>query len=160
MGYAVNNHLQIRATYFSLENDDFSSVDSKGFDAMVYGGVGLSERRVKGYITFKGVIERFGKESRKGKKLMVRGVDSKLAEQFKTMNMSKLISNQKLDDVVLFDGRTINIKQDVDSLHLYNNKIDYLELRSGEIVDRLDIHQLQINLSGRVQRLIGVDGGG
>ena len=87
---------------------------------------------------------------------------AKLAEQFKKMNMSKLISNKKLEDVVLFDGRTINIKQDVDSLNLYNNKIDYLELRSGEIVDRLDIHQLQINLGGRVQRLMatGVDGGG
>lgn len=49
LGYAVNNHLQIRATYFSLENDDFSAVDSKGFDAMVYGGVGLSEKGFRGY---------------------------------------------------------------------------------------------------------------
>lgn len=85
---------------------------------------------------------------------------AKLAEQFKKINMSKLVSSKNLKDVVLFDGRMINIKQDVDSLNLYNNKIDYIELHSGEIVDRLDIHQLQINLSGRVQRLIGVDGGG
>ncbi len=40
-GYAVNNHFQIRATYFSLENDDFSAIESDGFDLMAYGGCGF-----------------------------------------------------------------------------------------------------------------------
>lgn len=53
------------------------------------GGLGLSERRVKGYITFKGVIERFEKEILKGKRLMIRGVDLKLSEQFKSWLFSK-----------------------------------------------------------------------
>ncbi len=48
-GYAFNNHFQLRGTYFSLENDDFSSVKSKGFDVMAYGGVGLSEPGFRGY---------------------------------------------------------------------------------------------------------------
>lgn len=48
-GYAFNNHFQIRATYFSLENDDFSSVDSQGFDLMAYGGVGLAKKGFRGY---------------------------------------------------------------------------------------------------------------
>lgn len=47
------------------------------------GGIGLSERRVKGYITFKGVLKRYIKEKRKGKELLVRDVDIKLAEDFK-----------------------------------------------------------------------------
>lgn len=48
-GYAVNNHFQIRATYFSLENDDYNSIDSKGYEVMAYGGVGLSRRGFRGY---------------------------------------------------------------------------------------------------------------
>lgn len=48
-GYAVNNHFQIRATYFSLENDDFSAIESDGFDLMTYGGVGLSKKGFRGY---------------------------------------------------------------------------------------------------------------
>ena len=48
-GYAVNNHFQIRATYFSLENDDFSAIESDGFDLMAYGGVGLSKKGFRGY---------------------------------------------------------------------------------------------------------------
>jgi hypothetical protein len=48
-GYAFNNHFQIRATYFSLENDDFSSLESKGFDVMAYGGTGFAEKGFRGY---------------------------------------------------------------------------------------------------------------
>ena len=48
-GYAVNNHFQIRGTYFSLENDDYNAVESEGFDLMAYGGVGLSEKGFRGY---------------------------------------------------------------------------------------------------------------
>ena len=86
----------------------------------------------------------------------------KFKEQSKTLDMKKLVKNGKLEDVVLFDGRTINIEQDVDSLNFYDNRIDFLELRNGEIVDRLDIDQIEINLGGRTQRLLatGVDGGG
>ncbi|WP_419168794.1 hypothetical protein [Halobacteriovorax sp.] len=76
--------------------------------------------------------------------------------------MKKLVKDGSLKDVVLLDARTINIEQDVDSLNLYDNKIDFLELSDGEIVDRLDIDQLEINLGGRTHRLLatGVDGGG
>ena len=48
-GYAFNNHFQIRGTYFSLENDDFSAIESSGFDVMAYGGVGLSKPGFRGY---------------------------------------------------------------------------------------------------------------
>jgi len=48
-GYAFNNHFQIRATYFSLENDDFSSLESEGFDVMAYGGTGFAEKGFRGY---------------------------------------------------------------------------------------------------------------
>jgi len=83
-------------------------------------------------------------------------------ERSNKVDMNKLVEDGKLEDVVLFDGRTINIEQDVDSLNLYENRIDFLELRDGEIVDRLDIDQLQINAGSRAIRLMarGVDGGG
>lgn len=48
-GYAVNNHFQIRGTYFSLENDDYNAIESTGYDLMAYGGVGLSKRGFRGY---------------------------------------------------------------------------------------------------------------
>ena len=48
-GYAFNNHFQVRATYFSLENDDFSALESKGFDVMAYGGTGFTEKGFRGY---------------------------------------------------------------------------------------------------------------
>lgn len=48
-GYAVNNHFQVRATYFSLENDDLSALESAGFDLMAYGGVGFSQSGFRGY---------------------------------------------------------------------------------------------------------------
>lgn len=48
-GYAVNNNFQIKGTYFSLENDEFSNVKSAGFDLMAYGGVGFSRKGFRGY---------------------------------------------------------------------------------------------------------------
>ncbi|MBL4765739.1 MAG: hypothetical protein JKX67_10770 [Colwellia sp.] len=48
-GYAFNNHLQVRGSYFSLENDDYSAVESKGVDLMIYGGTGLAESGFRGY---------------------------------------------------------------------------------------------------------------
>lgn len=48
-GYAFNNHFQVRATYFSLENDDYSSLESKGYDVMAYGGTGFTEKGFRGY---------------------------------------------------------------------------------------------------------------
>lgn len=48
-GYAFNNHFQLRGTYFSLENDDYSAIDSEGVDLMAYGGVGFSEDGFRGY---------------------------------------------------------------------------------------------------------------
>ena len=35
--------------YFSLENVDFSAVESDGFDFMIYGGTGLAEPGFRGY---------------------------------------------------------------------------------------------------------------
>lgn len=65
--------------------------------------------------------------------------------------------------VVLFDGRIINLKSDVQGLGLNQGQIDYLELQSGEIVDRTDIRNLipQNKIENQNSRSrIGVDGGG
>lgn len=48
-GYAFNNHFQVRGTYFSLDNDDYSALESAGFDLMAYGGIGLSKPGFRGY---------------------------------------------------------------------------------------------------------------
>lgn len=48
-GYAFNNHLQVRASYFLLEDDTYPAIDSKGLDLMVYGGVGFAKRGFRGY---------------------------------------------------------------------------------------------------------------
>jgi len=48
-GYALNNHFQVRATYFSLEHDDFSAIESTGYDLMAYGGVGFIRKGFRGY---------------------------------------------------------------------------------------------------------------
>ncbi|MGB5821448.1 MAG: phage integrase SAM-like domain-containing protein [Saonia sp.] len=47
------------------------------------GGLGLSERRVKSYITFKGMIDRYEKENRKGKSVLIKEIDLKFVEVFK-----------------------------------------------------------------------------
>jgi len=65
--------------------------------------------------------------------------------------------------IALFDGRSIDLKKDVETVYLYNKKLDYLELKSGEIVDRTDITKLIAkglrNPISTIQ-MIGVDGGG
>ncbi|WP_426360278.1 outer membrane beta-barrel protein [Pseudocolwellia sp. HL-MZ19] len=48
-GYAPNNHFQVRASYFSLENHDYNDLDSTGYDLMAYGGVGFTQRGFRGY---------------------------------------------------------------------------------------------------------------
>lgn len=49
--YAFNNHIQVRATYFSLENEDYSDLKSTGYDLMAYGGAGFTR---KGFRSFGG----------------------------------------------------------------------------------------------------------
>jgi len=56
------------------------------------GGLGLSERRVKGYITFRGMIERFEKEFMKGRSILIREIDLKFVEMFKNWLFSKKYS--------------------------------------------------------------------
>lgn len=48
-GFAVNNHFQIRANYFSLEHEKFSAFENEGYDLMAYGGVGLTRKGFRGY---------------------------------------------------------------------------------------------------------------
>lgn len=48
-GYAINNHFQVRGTYFTLDNDENSAVESSGFEMMAYGGVGFAESGFRGY---------------------------------------------------------------------------------------------------------------
>lgn len=78
-------------------------------------------------------------------------------EQF---DLTKLVS-KSLKEVQLLDGRKLDFKKEVERLHLYDNKIDYLELLNGEIVDRTDIQTLRLlNNHTMILRATGVDGGG
>ncbi|HAZ13265.1 MAG: hypothetical protein A2X86_00445 [Bdellovibrionales bacterium GWA2_49_15] len=73
-----------------------------------------------------------------------------------TIELSKTIKEAKL-----FDGRKVDFQKEVEKLHLFDNKIDFLELRSGEIVDRTDIRSIQLLDSHRmILKATGVDGGG
>lgn len=68
-----------------------------------------------------------------------------------------------IKSAVLFDGRVIDLKTDVVNSNYYQDRIDYLELQSGEIVDRTDIKRfiLSDKLTNQNSRSrIGVDGGG
>ena len=49
-GYAVSNNVAFRGTYFSLEHDDFSDIESTGFDFLAYFGTGLATQGFKAYI--------------------------------------------------------------------------------------------------------------
>lgn len=80
-----------------------------------------------------------------------------------SLDMGKLVSTQKLKEIKLLDGRTLNFQKEVERLHLYENKVDYLELLNGEVVDRTDIQALRlldVNNHMMVLRATGVDGGG
>ena len=47
--YAVSDNLAFRGTIFSLEHDDFSGLDSSGYDLVIYGGTGLLTQGFKIY---------------------------------------------------------------------------------------------------------------
>lgn len=49
-GYAISDQFAFRGTYFSLEHDDFSDVESKGFDLLAHLGTGLATHGFKAYI--------------------------------------------------------------------------------------------------------------
>lgn len=48
--YAFSDNVAIRASYFSLDNDDFSALESTGFDVVAYYGTGLATTGFKAYI--------------------------------------------------------------------------------------------------------------
>jgi len=77
---------------------------------------------------------------------------------------SVIISNEiakAIEEANLHDGRVINFKKEVERLYLNNKKIDYFELRNGEIVDRTDIRSIKLPDSHRhILKATGVDGGG
>lgn len=62
-GYTVSDSFLLRATYFSLEHDDLSAIESTGFDFLAYLGTGLAKQGFKAYIGggfFKDEWEVFG----------------------------------------------------------------------------------------------------
>ncbi len=61
--YAATDNFAFRGTIFSLEHDDFSEVDSSGYDLVIYGGTGLLTQGFKIYGgggLFKDTWEAFG----------------------------------------------------------------------------------------------------
>ena len=63
--YAATDNLAFRGTIFSLEHDDFSEIESSGYDLVVYGGTGLLTQGFKIYGgggLFKDTWEVFGFE--------------------------------------------------------------------------------------------------
>lgn len=50
LGYAVSDMFALRGTYFSLEHDDFSEIESTGYDLLAYFGTGLASQGFKAYI--------------------------------------------------------------------------------------------------------------
>lgn len=47
--YAVSDNFALRGTYFSLEHDDFSDIESTGLDLLAYFGTGLATQGFKVY---------------------------------------------------------------------------------------------------------------
>ena len=47
--YAATDNFAFRGTIFSLEHDDFSEIDSNGYDLVIYGGTGLLTQGFKIY---------------------------------------------------------------------------------------------------------------
>lgn len=63
--YAMSDNVAFRGTIFSLEHDDFSEIESSGYDLVVYGGTGLLTQGFKIYGgggLFKDTWEVFGFE--------------------------------------------------------------------------------------------------
>ena len=50
VGYTISDQFLIRGTYFSLEDDDFSDIESSGIDLLGYLGTGLTGHGFKAYI--------------------------------------------------------------------------------------------------------------
>jgi hypothetical protein len=48
--YAFTDQFALRATFFSLEHNDFSDLKSKGYDLLAYLGTGLATHGFKAYI--------------------------------------------------------------------------------------------------------------
>lgn len=60
LGYTISNNFALRGTYFSLEHNDFSELESKGIDILAHFGTGLAKQGFKAYIGggfFKDTIE-------------------------------------------------------------------------------------------------------
>lgn len=75
--------------------------------------------------------------------------------------ISQQIQAPNIKTITLFDGRLINNKLDIKRIHLYDEQVDFLELKDGEIIDRSDIDQIQFsNRESFVLASTGVDGGG
>lgn len=75
-------------------------------------------------------------------------------------NMPKLAPST-IVEALLKDGRLVDFKKEVEELHIFNNKIDYIELTTGEIIDRLDIEKIKHrNPHSGIEKATGVDGGG
>lgn len=49
-GYAISNNIAFRGTLFSLEHDDYSNIDSSGYDLLAHFGTGLAQEGFKAYI--------------------------------------------------------------------------------------------------------------
>ncbi len=69
---------------------------------------------------------------------------------------------ESIQRINLIDGRVITPSKDVDTIYFPNSSLEYIELNSGEIIDRLDIESIEINLPNGEFRVLatGVDGGG
>ena len=50
LGYAISNEFALRGTFFSLEHDDFSALDSTGYDITGHVGINLASYGFKAYI--------------------------------------------------------------------------------------------------------------
>jgi len=48
--YVFSDHFSLRGNYFSLEEDTFSNLESKGFDLLAYLGTGMANQGFKAYI--------------------------------------------------------------------------------------------------------------
>ena len=76
-------------------------------------------------------------------------------------NTFSIEQSNPIKEANLFDGRKVDFQKEVDKLHLYDHKIDYLELRTGEIIDRTDILSIKfLDSHGMILKATGVDGGG
>jgi hypothetical protein len=50
LGYAISNQFALRGTFFSLDHDDFSALESTGYDITGHVGINLASYGFKAYI--------------------------------------------------------------------------------------------------------------